>query len=71
MAGRMKLVDIWWAKELAHIYNVITKHTLELLNDEAVDELHSTSSHISNMVTDEYRKRMGVIVSEVSELHRD
>jgi hypothetical protein len=67
----MKLIEIWWAKELVHIYNVITKHTLELLNDEAVDELHSIASHISNMVTDEYRKRMGVIVSEVSELHRD
>ena len=66
----MKLVDIWWAKELAHIYNVITQHTIELLNDEAIDELHSFTSHISNMVTAEYRKRMGVIASDVSELHR-
>ena len=41
MAGRMRLSEIWWAKELVHIYSVITKHTLELLNDEAVDELHS------------------------------
>ena len=71
MAGRIRLSEIWWAKELVHIYSVITKHTLELLNDEAVDELHSITSHISNMVTDEYRKRMGVIVSEVSQLHRD
>ncbi len=71
MAGRFKIVEIWWAKELARISTVISKHTLELLNDEAVDELHSFTSHISNMVTAEYRKRMGVIVNEVPELHRE
>ena len=71
MAGRLKLVEVWWAKELVRIYHVITRHTVELLNDEAVDELHSVVSHISNIVTDEYRRRMGVIVNEVPELHRD
>jgi hypothetical protein len=71
MAGRFKLIEIWWAKELARISTVISKHTLELLNDEAVDELHSFVTRISNMVTDEYRKRMGVAVNEVPKLHGD
>lgn len=58
----LSLHEIWWAKELVHISSIVAPETLRLLSDDAIDELHSVSMRVHNMVTNEYRKRMGAIV---------
>ena len=61
MAGKLEIHEIWWAKELTHVANVISESGLLLLTDDSIDELHSFSSRIHSLVTSEYRKRMGVM----------
>lgn len=61
----LSLHEVWWAKELYHVSNVMAPETLRLLSDDAIDELHSIASRVYNMLTSEYRKRMGVFTDEV------
>lgn len=61
----LSLHEVWWAKELCHVANIMAPETLKLLSDDAIDDLHSVSMRVHNMLTAEYRKRMGVVTDEV------
>ena len=69
MAPRLSVSEVWWARELVRISSIASPATLRLLSDDAVDELHSVATRISNMLTTEYRDRMGVLTDEVPEVH--
>lgn len=69
MAPRLSVSEVWWARELVRIGSIASPSTLRLLSDDAVDELHSVATRISNMLTNEYRGRMGVLTDEVPEVH--
>lgn len=68
MAPRLRMSEVWWARELGRARNAMTIDTLRLFSDDAIDEMHSIAGSIYNMLTTEYRKRMGVVVDDVSEL---
>ena len=57
---RLGAADLWWARELFRIAPLLDS-SVELLSDEAVDELHSVASSIHRKLETEYRIRMGVI----------
>ena len=57
--------DTWWSRELGRIRNAVSIDVLSLFSDEAIDDMHSVVGSLYNMLTSEYRKRMGVIVDEV------
>lgn len=67
--ARLHVSDVWWAKELVRVSFIAAPETLRLLSDDAIDELHSVSMRLHNMLTAEYRKRMGVLDSGVPEIH--
>ena len=58
---RLSASDLWWARELFRIERLI-ETGIDLLHDEAIDELHSCASSIHRRISDEYRRRMGVFV---------
>lgn len=61
MGGKgLKTTDLWWARELFKIEPLIDS-SVELLHDDAIDELHSVASAIHRKLENEYRIRMGVI----------
>lgn len=65
---RLDLSDVWWSKELLRVQRTMSSGTMELFTDDAIDDLHSVTMRIHNMVTEEYRRRMGVIVHEIPKL---
>lgn len=62
MANRqLGSADLWWARELFRIERLVDTG-IDMLHDEAIDELHSCAAAIHRKLSDEYRRRMGVIV---------
>jgi len=67
MASKLTMSDTWWSRELGRIQHVISFNVLSLFSDEAIDDMHSVVGSVYNMLTTEYRKRMGVMVDDVSQ----
>lgn len=65
MAPKLTMSDTWWSRELGRIRNVVNFDVLSLFSDEAIDDMHSVVGSVYNMLTTEYRKRMGVMVDDV------
>ena len=69
MAPRLTMSDTWWSRELGRIRHAINFDVLSLFSDDAIDDMHSVVGSVYNMLTVEYRKRMGVVVDEVPRSH--
>lgn len=65
MAPKLTMSDTWWSRELGRIRHVVNFDVLSLFSDEAIDDMHSVVGSVYNMLTTEYRKRMGVMVDDV------
>ena len=67
MAPKLTMSDTWWSRELGRIRHFVNFDVLSLFSDEAIDDMHSVVGSVYNMLTTEYRKRMGVMVDDVSQ----